>query len=84
MKKIFILLTVSFLLSCNKKEMKIEKGDVVSTCVVDSVWVKQPISTLEFEYRYCYSTTCGNKGYTKGRQVYCIGDTILFVKKFKK
>lgn len=84
MKKTFLILTSLFLLSCETKETKIEKGDIVSTCIVDSVWYEQPPSTIEFEGTFYYRTTCGNVLTTKTRQSYLKGDTITFVKKVKK
>lgn len=84
MKKTFLILTSLFLLSCETKETKIEKGDIVSICIVDSVWYEQPPSTIEFEGTFYYRTTCGNVLTTKTRQSYLKGDTITFVKKVKK
>lgn len=84
MKKIFIILTGLILLSCDTKEMTIEKGDIVSICIVDSVWTKQSLSTLDYEPTFYSKTTCGNILTSKGRQVYQKGDTITFVKKLKK
>lgn len=84
MKKTFLILTSLILLSCETKEKKIEKGDIVSTCVVDSVWYSPPPSTIEFEGTFYYRTTCGNVLTTKTKQSYLKGDTITFVKKVKK
>ena len=84
MKKTFLILSCLFLLSCETKEMKIEKGDIVSICIVDSVWLKPSVSTLDFEGKFYYKTSCGNTLVTRGKQYYQKGDTITFVKKVKK
>lgn len=84
MKKTFLILSCSLLLSCETEKPKIEKGDIVSTCIIDSVWYSPPPSTIEFEGTFYYRTTCGNVLTTKARQSYLKGDTITFVKKVKK
>ena len=84
MKKVILILSSVILLSCERKVTTIEDGDIVSICVVDSVWCKQPVSTLEFEPTYFYRTTCNNTLITKTYQAYQKGDTIKFVKKNKK
>ena len=83
MKKLILLLSVITLISCNEEKPKIEKGDLVSICVIDSIWVKEPITTLEVEPRFYYRTTCGNVLTSRTRQVYSRGDTLTFVKKNK-
>lgn len=84
MKKVILILSSVILLSCERKVTTIEDGDIVSICVVDSVWCKQSVSTLEFEPTYFYRTTCNNTLITKTYQAYQKGDTIKFVKKNKK
>lgn len=81
MKKLFLIISSLFLLSCTDNNMVIEDGDIVSICIVDSVWSKQPISTLEFEPTYYYKTSCNNTLVTRAYQAYQVGDTIKFVKK---
>ena len=63
---------------------KIEKGDIVSICIIDSVWFEPSKSTLDFDGKFNYITSCGNKLTTRGKQYYQKGDTITFVKKVKK
>ena len=84
MKKLILLLSVITLISCNEEKPKIEKGDLVSICVIDSIWMKEPMSALEVEPRFYYRTTCGNVLTTRMRQTYSKGDTITFVKKNTK
>lgn len=81
MKKLILLLPFFLLTSCKEEKPKIEKGDLVSICVIDSVWIQRPISTLEIEPKFNYRTTCGNIITSRTRQVYSKGDTITFVKK---
>jgi len=81
MKKLILLLPFFLLTSCNEEKPKIEEGDLVSYCVVDSVWIEKPISTLDVEPKFKYRTTCGNILTSRMRQFYSKGDTITFVKK---
>jgi len=60
---------------------KIEPGDKVEKCVIDSVYVTNSRSTIEPESIYHYKTSCGYVLVTK-RNAYKIGDTITYV--FKK
>lgn len=84
MKKILLILSCSLILSCETEKPKIEKGDIVSICIIDSVWFEPSKSTLDFEGKFNYITSCGNKLTTRGKQYYQKGDTITFVKKVKK
>lgn len=78
-----LLFSTMFLVACNFEQPKIEPGDVVTKCIIDSVWIVPPKSTLDFDLRYYYLTDCGNTLTTYNRQVYKIGDTITYVKKLK-
>jgi len=84
MKKILLILSCSLILSCETEKPKIEKGDIVSQCIVDSVWYEKPLSTIDFEGKFFYRTSCGNTLTSRMRQSYQKGDTITFVKKLKK
>lgn len=84
MKKLILLLSVITLISCSEEKPKIEEGDLVSICVIDSVWIERPVSTIDFEPKFNYRTTCGNVLTSRIRQTYSKGDTITFVKKNKK
>jgi hypothetical protein len=68
--------------SCNQKP-KIENGDLVVKCVVDSVWVKKSPSTLEIEPSWYIKTSCGEIHKVNKIHLYHIGDTITYVYKKK-
>ena len=83
MKKIIILLPILFLLSCSETNV-IELGDKVKKCVVDSIVIHAPISTIQFEPTIDYYTDCGQKITTHSKHSYRIGDTVTFVYKKRK
>jgi hypothetical protein len=68
--------------SCNQKP-KIENGDLVIKCVVDSVWVKKSPSTLDIEPSWYIKTSCGEIHKVNKIHPYHIGDTITYVYKKK-
>jgi hypothetical protein len=76
MKEILMLLAVT-LLSCNKPQPMEEFN-----CVVDSVWEEKPISTVQFQSKWYYKTTCGAKLVTQGSQRYVVGDTVTIYRKY--
>lgn len=78
---LIIMLGIS-IASCGEVP-KVEPGDKVEKCVVDSVYVTNSRSTIEPESVYHYSTSCGYKFITK-RNSYKIGDTITYVFKETK
>jgi hypothetical protein len=55
-----------------------QKDYVFTKCVVDSISIKEPHSTIEIGVTYCYHTNCGEKILSKYK-TYTIGDTITFV-----
>lgn len=81
MKKIFIVLFSLFIISCDKEKVD---GEVILTCVIDSVWVKKPKSTIEYEIVFYYKTDCGNTLTTRRHMTYQKGDTIFYKVKIKK
>jgi hypothetical protein len=60
---------------------EIEEGDIVTKCVIDTFYVTESSSTIEFGKRYHYSTDCDEFVITKRNDVYKIGDTITFIYK---
>jgi hypothetical protein len=82
MKNILLTLPL-FLFSCSFEKPKIEVGDVILKCVVDSVWIEGPKSTLDFDVSFHYRTDCNTFLTTREGQYYHIGDTITYVKKKK-
>ena len=60
---------------------KIEDGDIVKRCVIDTFYVTESPSTIEYGKRYHYSTDCDEFVITKRNDVYKIGDTITYVYK---
>ena len=59
----------------------IEDGDIVKRCVIDTFYVTESPSTIEYGKRYHYSTDCDEFVITKRNDVYKIGDTITYVYK---
>ena len=64
-----------------KSSNKIEKGDVVKKCVIDTMFVTESPSTIEYGKRYNYKTSCDEVILTKRNDVYEIGDTITYIYK---
>ena len=62
-------------------EPKINPGDTVTKCVIDSMSMEGPHSTIEVNNRYHYYTECGQRVTTNRNDIYCIGDTITYVYK---
>jgi len=79
MKTIYFILTL-LLFSCQSKKT-IDKNDIVIKCVIDSVVISQPHSTIEVDNIYTYHTSCGEQILTKRSNVYRVGDTITYVYK---
>jgi hypothetical protein len=78
----FVLIGLAALLieGCNSKP-KIEPGDKVVKCVIDSMSMEGPHSTIEVNNQYHYYTNCGERVTTNRDDVYHIGDTITYVYK---
>ena len=77
---LFIGTLAIFLTGCETHN-KIEPGDKVVKCVIDSMSMEGPRSTIEIENRYYYYTKCGQRIITMRNDVYKIGDTITYVYK---
>lgn len=60
---------------------KIEAEDIVKRCVIDTFYVTESPSTIEYGKRYHYSTDCDEFVITKRYDLYDIGDTITFIYK---
>jgi hypothetical protein len=72
---------IAFLVTgCNPRPT-IEPGDKVVKCVIDSMSMEGPRSTIESNYHYYYYTDCGERVITNRNDVYKIGDTITYVYK---
>lgn len=82
MKKLLLLPTFIFFMGCGERP-KIEKGDLVCKCIIDSISVKQSVSTIEPEPTYIFYTNCNTKLQSYRDDVYHIGDTITYVYKKK-
>lgn len=72
---------VAFILTGCENRNKIEPGDKVVKCVIDSSWVKQPVAINELTPKYYYKTECGQSFSTDRDDIYKIGDTITYVYK---
>jgi hypothetical protein len=75
-RSILTLLFLFLLLSCNQKRENQKNYDV--TCVIDSVYLRPKLSTLDFDNTYVYETNCNLKFFTKNNDIYKKGDTIVF------
>jgi hypothetical protein len=62
---------------------KIEQGDRVENCIIDTFYRLPQISVMDIEPKYRYTTDCGFKFTTTRNDVYKIGDTIKIVYKKK-
>ena len=76
---ISFVLIASILNRTNYNE--IEDWDIVKKCVIDTFYVTESPSTIEYGKRYHYSTDCDEFVITKRNDVYKIGDTITYVYK---
>lgn len=72
---------IAFVLTGCENRNKIEPGDKVVKCVIDSSWVKQPVAINELTPKYYYKTECGQSFSTDRGDIYKIGDTITYVYK---
>lgn len=80
MKKLFWLLIPIFV-SC-ENPFKIEHGDTIKYCVIDTMFITESPSTIEPGRIYHYGTNCDKITITTRRNdVYEIGDTITYVYK---
>ena len=76
-----IIVSVALLATgCNPRPT-IEPGDKVVKCVIDSMSMEGPRSTIESNYHYYYYTDCGERVITNRNDVYKIGDTVTYVYK---
>lgn len=78
-----VVIILGVLISGCGEVPKVEPGDEVEKCVVDSVYTTNSRSTIEPESIYHYKTSCGYVVVTK-RNTYKIGDTITYVFKGTK
>jgi len=85
MKYFFPLFVISFFvltfISVSRQHPKIENGDILKKCVIDTMYVTESPSTIEYGKRYHYKTSCDEVILTKRNDVYEIGDTITYVYK---
>jgi len=85
MKYFFPLFVISFFvltfISVSRQHPKIEDGDIIKKCVIDTFYITQSPSTIEYGNRYHYITDCDEFVITKRNDVYKIGDTITYVYK---
>ena len=85
MKYFFPLFVISFFvltfISVSRQHPKIEDGDIIKKCVIDTFYITQSPSTIEYGNRYNYITDCDEFVITKRNDVYKIGDTITYVYK---
>lgn len=72
---------IALVLTGCENRNKIEPGDKVVKCVIDSSWVKQPVAINELTPKYYYKTECGQAFSTDRDDIYKIGDTITYVYK---
>jgi len=80
MKKLFLIFGTIFIISCCDKKSLNDDKEVLFTCVVDSVWVKKPNSSIEYDIVFYYKTDCGNVLTTRQKMIYSKGDTITYLK----
>ena len=78
----FVLITILgvFLTSCGKPKNKIEKGDIVQKCQIDSVNVLPQHSTIEPDRKCEYFTSCGSR-IVSHEGAFRVGDTVTYVYK---
>ena len=85
MKYFFPLFVISFFvltfISVSRQHPKIEEGVIIKKCVIDTFYITQSPSTIEYGNRYHYITDCDEFVITKRNDVYKIGDTITYVYK---
>jgi hypothetical protein len=79
----FIILGIvaTLITGCNTSANRIEPGDLVIKCVVDSSWTKQGPGTIPVEPNHYVRTSCGEIHKVNNPNVYHIGDTIIYVYK---
>ncbi len=77
----FLSMSLLIAILNRKNDFKIEEGDIVKHCVIDSMFVTDSPSTIEPGNRYHYRTNCGQTFVTRRNDVYKIGDTLTFVYK---
>ena len=81
---IMLGLVATLLTGCSKPSNRIEPGDLVIKCVVDSTWTKQGPATIPVEPNYYIKTSCGEIHKVNNPNVYHVGDTITYVYKKQK
>ena len=64
--------------SCNVP--KVEPGDDIVTCIVDSAYIKKPESVADYKPVHVFHTNCGHNLYSE-RESYKKGDTITYIYK---
>lgn len=80
MKLIFVILTSLILTSCFDLP-KLEEGDTIKKCVIDTMIITESPSTLEHGKVYHYITDCGYRISTRRNTIYNVGDTITYIYK---
>ncbi len=74
--KFILPLSLILLSSCTNTYN--EKDYVYKKCVIDSISVREPRSTIEIDITYCFHTNCGETILSKYKN-HDIGDTVTFV-----
>ena len=81
---LLLFLVAVLFAGCSNSKNKIEPGDLVIKCVVDSTWTKQGPATIPVEPNHYIKTSCGEIHKVNNPNVYHIGDTITYVYKKQK
>ena len=81
---LLLFLVAVLFVGCSNSKNKIEPGDLVIKCVVDSTWTKQGPATIPVEPNHYIKTSCGEIHKVNNPNVYHIGDTITYVYKKQK
>ncbi len=79
---ILITFAIVFVGACTN-DHKIEPGDRVENCIIDTFYKIPQVSVLDIEPKYRYITDCDFKFTTTRNDIYKIGDTIKIVYKKK-
>lgn len=70
------LITLLFLILISCRPM-VNKNDIQKQCVIDSVYLKETKSTLDFDKIYVYHTDCNFNFHIRNIKSYEVGDTII-------
>lgn len=80
MRLIFLILITLILTSCSEFP-KLEEGDTIKKCVIDTMIITESPSTIEYGNVYHYITDCGYRISTRRNTIYKVGDTITYIYK---